>query len=146
MKISLLLFITFLSSIIGASVQAQQKVYYLVDTIDVSPNNRIVSIGLENGGSRQKRYYQFFCRCIKKHKYLYPIFQYTIPRGEIKFYDKPPVGRYLSWKELESALHDHQENFDGFYLLTIVEKQPNSQFIQNEVRLYMEKRLGNMPH
>ncbi|WP_256007483.1 hypothetical protein [Pedobacter deserti] len=142
--IALLGFSLLACSSLYAQAQAQEEeVYYFVDTINVNPANRVVSIGMTGppGGNRQ-RYYTVHCRCLTKNEYVYPMFYHPIDRRqpEVKLKDLP-TGRYLSWKELENGLYKHQQNFDSFYALTIVEKLPDGMYIKNKVRLFIVKQV-----
>lgn len=114
----------------------KEEIFYLADTISLSPSNNILSIDIE-----YPLYgYIFHCRCIRVNKAFYVGFTYNIENTKVDTLSKLPVHKYSSWKELENMLYEKQENFDDHYVMYIIEKLPMGKFKENKVKLHLPKR------
>jgi len=131
MKHLFLILFSFLSSSLCFGQDTKQKVYYLADTINVGPSNRILNIEKE----AIFVCYVFYCRSIEANQYRYPAFIYSVNRSKTMRFSKRPKYKYLSWMELEKMLYDKGQDFDKFYDLEIVEKLPNRTYKKNKVNL-----------
>jgi len=117
------------------SQSSQKDVYYLADTLDLDPLNKILSIEREGNFD----VYVFLCRCLKCKEHSYQAFIYDLKKAKTDRFLQLPSHKYLSWKELENMLYEKQTNFDGFYSLHIVERLPDGTYKRNKVRLAIVK-------
>lgn len=127
-KYILLLFSIFF---ISYAVEAQErtKLYFLADTINISPENRILDIGDE----AKMHYFGFFCKCVPGSE-IDPIFSYHHHSDQSKTTTDKPSYQYISWKDLAEIIHLGKSKFDLKYELYITEALPGKRFKTNLIR------------
>jgi|GEM_PF-997691 len=117
--------------------QEKKQLYFLADTINVSPENRILEIGKEGAGY----YYLFYCQCLPPYGYGYNLsFGYLDKNNEFsKTTLKKPNFQYISWKELSKIITKTKQKFDTEYDFYITELMPNNKYKTNKVKLVIYK-------
>lgn len=131
-SLKILLFFSFFFSGKKSIAQEKIKVYFLADTINISPENRILSIDDEG----PYHGFLFFCKCIPVTGSESPrAFIYRSDRdpGEITIHR--PSYNYISWKDLAEMLYKQKLKFDLKYDLYITEVLPDKRFKTNQVNL-----------
>lgn len=128
MKQILLLFSIFLFS---KTIQAQQrtKIYFLADTVNINPENRILGIHKDD----KLHYFSFFCKCISELD-KEPTFFYDRKSIKDNVTKEKPKFKYTSWKDLSEMLYQEKLKFDFKYDLYITEILPDKKFKTNKVR------------
>ncbi|TKC12300.1 hypothetical protein FA048_01380 [Pedobacter polaris] len=113
----------------GYSQETKKKVYFLVDTINISKNNRIAEI--------KDGYYEimyiFYCRCLPP-TYKDLIFSFIVSKEKRVVVDKTPPFNYMSWKEL-LEITSNPYLFKKNYELYITEVLPKNKYRTNKVDL-----------
>lgn len=127
--------ITLLILISGSKLfaQAPKPIYFLVDTVTISKENRIVEAGIES----TVRYYSFFCRCIRTGDRNIA-FTY-LERDRNNVLAVKPTVPYISWKDLSQILWLEGTNFDEKYALHIIETLPGEKYLRNKVKMVVSR-------
>ncbi len=118
---------------LSKAVDAQEKrtvIHFLVDTITVNRNNRIVEIGKEGPGS----YYAFYCKCIEPYN-SYVSFAYLTKESKTDTLAIKPDYNFLSWKDLSDILKKEGNDLSKKYFVLITELLPNNKYITHKVWL-----------
>lgn len=123
-----LILIAILSTIIfeAFSQSMNKKIYFLADTINISPPNRLLKIETI---SFFEHHFTFFCKCMPPYK-SYTTFSYIDKKGDKKaeIVSKKPDYPYISFKELMDISSEHNS-----YDLYITEVLPGNKYRTNKV-------------
>ncbi|MBB6238206.1 hypothetical protein HDC90_002838 [Pedobacter sp. AK013] len=123
-----LFLIAILSTIIfeAFSQSTNRKIYFLADTINISPPNRFLKIETI---SFFEHHFTFFCKCMPPYK-SYTTFSYIDKKGDKKaeIVSKKPDYPYISFKELMD-ISSEQNSYD----LYITEVLPGNKYRTNKV-------------
>lgn len=114
-----------------SSAQSPKPIYFLVDTINVQKENRIVETGIEGVW----RYYSFYCRCISGYE-RNPTFLISTKEQQSVRADKPAF-IYISWKDLSILINKEGKKFDDKYILNTVELLPNNEYLVSKTWLFI---------
>jgi hypothetical protein len=123
---------------VGVFSQQKKEIYFLADTINVSPQNRILEIGKEGNGF----YYMFFCQCLPPYDNGYkPSFGF-LRKNEDRISEvasTKPNFSYLSWKALSQLIAKEKYDFDKKYDFHITELLPGNKYQTNKVKMTIYK-------
>ncbi len=114
--------------------QAKKEIHFLADTINVSPENRLLDIDTE----LKCKAYMFFCQCLPPYGYGYKISFAYLDLGESALnphVNVKPNYAYMTWKSLSDIIGKEKYDFDKHYELYITEVLPNNKYKTNKVKL-----------
>jgi hypothetical protein len=114
--------------------EKRKSIYFLADTINVNPNNRIVEIGKEDPIS----YYSFHCKCIEPYKSDVSL-TYNYKERHTDTLSKKPDYKFISWKDFSGILTKEGHNLSEKYFVFITEVLPNNRYITNKVNLVIRR-------
>jgi hypothetical protein len=127
---------------VGAFSQQKKEVYFLADTINVSPQNRILEIGKESTLGDTAFYCSFYCQCLppydKGYKPGFSFLRKPGDRASIVVSIKPDVF-YISWKELSQLIAKEKYDFDKKYDFYITEVLPGNKYQTDKVKMTIYK-------
>ncbi|MBB6498485.1 hypothetical protein [Pedobacter cryoconitis] len=138
MKNKTLLLILAISMIAGfAKAQEKKQIYFIVDTINIEPNNRIVEVGKEGRWTS----YVFYCKCLAPHD-RYLTFSYKHTESKATIIKGKPKLNYISWKDLREIVVKSKDSFNDQYDFFITETLPNNKFKTDKVTMSFFPRSG----
>lgn len=111
--------------------QVPKPIYFLLDTINIPKENRIVEAGIEGAW----RYYSFYCRCIREYDRNITFVYLSKNQGKTRT-DKPAL-LYTSWKDLSQLIWLEGKKFDEKYSLNVIETLPNNEYLINQVKMFI---------
>ncbi|WP_219222741.1 hypothetical protein [Pedobacter antarcticus] len=132
MKYKILFFaIIIISSLTSKNLEGQTKknIYYVVDTISTTVNNRISELGTEGS----LKYISFYCKCLPPYNRNLT-FVYDPGKQNVQII-KEISYLTLSWKELQELVVKAGAEFKYQYNLTILEVLPDKTYRSANVRL-----------
>lgn len=120
-----------MSSLTSKKLAAQTKkdIYYIVDTISISPDHRISELGTEGN----LKYISFYCKCLPPYNRNLT-FVYDPGKQNVQIIREinHPT---LSWKDLQELVVKAGSEFKYQYNLTILEVLPDKTYRSANVRL-----------
>lgn len=131
-KIFLIIILFFCIELVHA--QAKNEIHFLADTINISPENRILEIGHEGDGIG----YTFFCQCLPPYGRGYNVSFYYLKRAGTPpetIFDHKPQHKYISWKELSELIVKGKYTLAKTYDFYITEVLPGNKYKTNKVRM-----------
>ncbi len=122
-----------LLNILGNKAIAQENnnLYFLVDTISIPKEHRIVKIYKSTSLTYN---YDFFCKCVAPYKVNLSFF-YVFNKKNGMILNYKPIHKYISWQELLELVKKNQNYFDKNYNLFITELLPNKKYMTNLVKM-----------
>lgn len=118
---------------------AQEKLYFLADTINVSKENRILKIG---SSMSIEFSFIFYCKCVPPYE-EYVEFNYFNNKKSRETTSTKPAVKYISWRQLQDLLAKQGTKFDRYNELYITEVLPGNKYRTNKVALKVKREVVN---